>query len=488
MINDLASLKPRQNINQHLDTSEIINRAHAKEGMEVLSKIQTGDLLQGQVVLDCEQVMLKLSSGLKLLASLPTNVELNKELDFLVVGKTCQHLVLELAQTPKDEKNMTSIVDQAIHDLGIKDTSEMRQVIEQFVAKQLPLVKKQLMQLLHFSKNYDIPREALTNLVSQKQVPQQDDLELLTTLKKQGTKAFMPIFDDLIKTLSPKQSNELVRAFFELLNPHEVKEILLQQIPLLQDEEGVTRNEYSKGIDRSLITDEGVLKQTILSETEEGKWQYTFNKLFDEVLQYWSHDQLNKLSKALIHESLMVHLKSIENDEESEIEKITKLDIRLKQIVKAIREVTKENNEKTYVKPLESTIEVLEKYKMHGQYICFPLQLKEHHTMGELYFFKPKKWKTGQVQGLYVVLALNMPALNKVEVHLAEKSGQVNLKIKVENEIIKKQLMEYENVFLETMKSSKVPIEKIVFELFDEKKQKSDNHISPMLCHLDFKV
>ena len=469
MINDLASSKTRQNINQHLDTSEIINRAYTKEVMGALSKIQIGDLLQGQVVLDGEQVMLKLSSGLKLLASLPADVELNKELDFLVVGKECQHLILELAQTPKDEKNMISIVDQAIHDLGINDTSEMRQVIEQFVAKQLPLVKKQLMQLLNFSKNYDIPREALTNLVSQKQVPQQDDLELLTTLKKQGTKALMPMFDDLIETLSPKQSNELVRAFFELLNPHEVKEILLQQIPLLQDEEGV-------------------LKQAILSETEEGKWQYIFNKLFDEVLQYWSHDQLNKLSKALIHESLMVHLKSIENGEESEIEKITKLDIRLKQIVKAIKEVTKENNEKTYVKPLESTIEVLEKYKMHGQYICFPLQLKEHHTMGELYFFKPKKWKTGQVQGLYIVLALNMPALNKVEVHLVEKSGQVNSKIKVENEIIKKQLMEYENVFLETMKSSKVPVEKIVVELFDEKKQKSDNHISPMLCHLDFKV
>lgn len=469
MINDLASSKTRQNINQHLDTSEIINRAYTKEVMGALSKIQIGDLLQGQVVLDGEQVMLKLSSGLKLLASLPADVELNKELDFLVVGKECQHLILELAQTPKDEKNMISIVDQAIHDLGINDTSEMRQVIEQFVAKQLPLVKKQLMQLLNFSKNYDIPREALTNLVSQKQVPQQDDLELLTTLKKQGTKALMPMFDDLIETLSPKQSNELVRAFFELLNPHEVKEILLQQILLLQDEEGV-------------------LKQAILSETEEGKWQYIFNKLFDEVLQYWSHDQLNKLSKALIHESLMVHLKSIENGEESEIEKITKLDIRLKQIVKAIKEVTKENNEKTYVKPLESTIEVLEKYKMHGQYICFPLQLKEHHTMGELYFFKPKKWKTGQVQGLYIVLALNMPALNKVEVHLVEKSGQVNSKIKVENEIIKKQLMEYENVFLETMKSSKVPVEKIVVELFDEKKQKSDNHISPMLCHLDFKV
>ena len=64
----------------------------------------------------------------------------------------------------------------------------------------------------------------------------------------------------------------------------------------------------------------------------------------------------------------------------------------------------------------------------------------------------------------------------------------VHNQTKTLNEIIKKQLMEYEHVFLESMKSSKVPVEKIVVELFDEKKQNSDNHMSPMLCHLDFKV
>ena len=45
MINDLASLKPRQNINQHLETSEVINRSHAKEVIVALSKIQTELLL-----------------------------------------------------------------------------------------------------------------------------------------------------------------------------------------------------------------------------------------------------------------------------------------------------------------------------------------------------------------------------------------------------------------------------------------------------------
>ncbi len=125
---------------------------------------------------------------------------------------------------------------------------------------------------------------------------------------------------------------------------------------------------------------------------------------------------------------------------------------------------------------------------MQGQYLCFPLQIKEQNTTGELYFFKPRKQKGMKEQGLYVVLALNMPALNKVEVHLVEKSEQVSLRIKVENEVIKKQLEQYEEVLLESLKSSDSPIERVVVELFKEKKQRPEKDTSEMLCHLDFKI
>ena len=137
---------------------------------------------------------------------------------------------------------------------------------------------------------------------------------------------------------------------------------------------------------------------------------------------------------------------------------------------------------------LEGAIEVLDKYNTQGHYFCFPLQLKEQNTTGELYFFKPKKKKGQQGQGMYIVLALNMPTLNKVEVHLIEKSEKVSLKIKVENEAIKKQLEQYENVLLEEMKSAEMPMEKIVIELLTEKKESLLKEESSVLCHLDFKV
>ena len=207
----------------------------------------------------------------------------------------------------------------------------------------------------------------------------------------------------------------------------------------------------------------------------------------DGTLQFSSHDQLNKLNKALIYESLVVHLKFIEDKEKSEIEKFTEMDTRLKQIVKVIKEVVKENGEEIHLPTLENTIEVLDKYKMQGQYFCFPLQLQEHQITGELYFLKSKKQKAVQEQGVYIVLALNMPALNKIEVHLVEKSEQISLRIKVENEAIKKQLKQYEHVLLETMESSDIPIERVTVELLSEKKQKSDDTLEA-LCHLDFKI
>lgn len=459
MINDLANAKGLQSVEQHLGASEVTPSIKAKEVRVALSKIQIGDLLQGQLIVEDEQAMLKLESGLKLFANLPTNVVLNKELAFWVIGKERQHLVLELAQIQEGQKSMISLTDQTIDELGVKDTPEMRQVIEQFVGKQLPLVKEQLLQLLHFARSYDIPTETLINLVSQKQVPRQEELELLVSLKEQGIKALMPAFDDLIETLSSKQSAEMARAFFDLLRPHEVKEALKQ-----------------------------VFKQPNTSDVEVVRWQTTLNKLFDEVVQFSTHDQLNKLNKALIHESLVVHLKSIEKEAQGEIEKVTELDRRLKQVEKVMEEVVTDSSEKTHLQTLESAIEVLDKYRMQGQYWCFPFQVKEHHTTGELYFFKSNKQKARQEQGLYVVLALTMPALNKVEVHLVEKSEQFNLKIKVENEAIKKQLEQYENVLLETMKSSGTPIEKIVVELLSEKRQNLAQDTSAMLCHLDLKI
>lgn len=498
MINDLATPKGLQNISQQLVTSEVSGSAHSKEMMLAISKIQIGDVLQGKLILENEQAMLKLESGLKLLANLPDNLVFNKQLDFLVMGKERQRLLLEIVQNLESEGPTTSLTEQAIQELAIKDTPEMRQIVEQFVSKQLPLVKEQLLQLLHFSKSYDIPTEALVNLVSQKQVPQQSELHLLTGLKEDGVKVLLPMLDDLIDTLSPQQSREMVHSIAQLLKPDEIRGVLLME-NAIQHETGISQVSDEKGVSIHLAQGEAIpteklevlqeyLKQSIGAEIKSPQWQSMLNKLLEDVLQFTTHDQLKKLSKAFIHESLTVHLESIENQEKDEVEKMTDTAARLKQITKVIEEIATEGKEKANFQMLEGAIEVLDKYNTQGHYFCFPLQLKEQNTTGELYFFKPKKKKGQQGQGMYIVLALNMPTLNKIEVHLIEQSEKINLKIKVENEAIKKQLEQYENVLLEEMKSAEMPMEKIVIELLTEKKASLLKEESSVLCHLDFKV
>lgn len=498
MINDLANSKELQSIGQHLITSEISGSTHAKEIMLAISKIQIGDLLQGELILENDQAMLKLEGGLKLLTNLPTNMVINKQLDFLVMGKERQRLFLEIVQNLGGEKTTTSLIDQAIQDLAVKDTPEMRQIVEQFVSKQLPLVKEQLLQLLHFSKNYDIPTETLVNLVSQKQVPQQGELRLLAGLKEEGVEVLLPMLEDLIDTLSPKESRDLVHAFTQLLKPDEIKGVLLKD-NVFQHETSQSQVSDERGVGIQFVQGEVVpkeklevlqeyLKQSMGTEVKSPQWQNMFNQLLDDVLQFATQDKLNKLNKAFIYESLTVHLESIESREKEEIEKITDTATRLKQMVRVIEEIAEEGKKNVNFQRLEGTIELLDKYNTQGHYFCFPLQLKEQDTTGELYFFKPKKQRGQQGQGMYIVLALNMPTLSKVEVHLIEKAERVDLKIKVENEAVKKHIEQYEDVLLEEMKSAEMPMEKIVVELLNEKKPSLLKDESSVLCHLDFKV
>lgn len=460
MIHDLVNLKAMQNLSQHLEGSESIERIPIKEQIDSLSKIQIGDLLQGELIVEGEQSWLKLEEGLKLLVNLPLNELFNKKLDFYVVGKENGRLLLEYVPDKANQNGAVGIVDQALQELDLKDTPEMRQMIEKFVGKQLPLIKEQLMRFVHFTKSYTVPTEVLTNLVSQNQVPKQEEIEILTTLKEEGIKTLLPAWDTFVQELTSYQSRDLAKNLLSLLNPQQVEQSL-QKVNLLQYEE-----EVGKSLSH-LVNNE-----SSLTDIQIEKWQDELFKQLDQMLNSASHSQLNELNKDFIKDYLVLHLDRMSHGEKNEIEKIIELSTRLKQVVKSAKEVKLENGAEVHLKVLEKNIEVLDKYKMQGQYYCFPLQLKEQQITGEFYFFKPKKNKLQQESGLYIVLALNMPALHKIEVHLMEKSNEMTLKIKVENEGIKKQLQEHESVLLERMDEGVILLKKIEIELLNEKQPK----------------
>lgn len=478
MIYDLAKLKGMPNIVENLETTESIGHIQIKETIELLSKIQIGDLLQGEWVVEDNQSLLKLENGLKLLTHLSVDVLLNKKLDFKVVGKEGERLLLECISSEAKTKNAASIIDQTLQKLNLSDTPEMRQMIQLFVEKQLPLIKDQLMRLVYFSKSYSMPTQVLTNLVSQNQVPQEGELKTLANLKEEGMKALLPTRDAFIENLESSQAREFAKSLFNLLNPHEVKQVLQKVDSALYEAE--VQKEFlqlKQRVDNELnLTGvHGIRKQDVISP------------LLDQVLRLISPSQLQNLNKTLMDTCLLVYIDQISQKQEGEMEKITVLDTRLKEIAKVMKEVTLEKDEHIHLVTLEKNIEVLDKYKMQGHYFYFPLQIKEHQVSGELYFFKPKKHKMGQKSGICIVLALNMPTLHKIEIHLLEKSHEVTLKIKVENETIKEQLEQYKSVLLEMMDAEPILLKEVEIEILNEKHPKVET-LTNELHSLDLKV
>ena len=68
-------------------------------------------------------------------------------LDFIVVGKERQQLILELATKPGgEEKSQSTLPDEVIKGLGLKESPEMKELVGQFISKQLPLVREQLLE------------------------------------------------------------------------------------------------------------------------------------------------------------------------------------------------------------------------------------------------------------------------------------------------------------------------------------------------------
>ena len=92
---------------------------------------------------------------------------------------------------------------------------------------------------------------------------------------------------------------------------------------------------------------------------------------------------------------------------------------------------------------------------------------------------------------MYIVLALDMSALKKIEVHLVEKAQQIRLKLKVENEAIKEQFTLAKEELMKKLNDNESMIEQIEIEILSHMKKggREVNTEEPSsLSRLDFKV
>ena len=125
---------------------------------------------------------------------------------------------------------------------------------------------------------------------------------------------------------------------------------------------------------------------------------------------------------------------------------------------------------------------------MDAQYFCFPMQVKGEKAEGELYFFKPRKNKKGTQDGMYIVLALDMPHLNKIEIHVKEQAEKVDLHLKVKEPLIKALVEKHQNELEELIKETAFTLGSLRCELMEEEEKNPIFSKYQAMTRLDTKI
>lgn len=492
MIHELNQLNAKQILSEV--SHELMTQSSTlqnKEVMLALSKIQVGDLLSGKLILEDNQTLLKLQNGTKLMAQLKNPVLSDSLSDFLVVGKDRQHLELEQVEVNKASAKQLKLEEAIMKELKLPDTSEMQTTVSKWMDKQLPLIKNQMLQLYHLAKDYEMPTETLVNLKAHDMLASEGELKLLNQFKEQGMTLVDHVIEQSFEGSSKEQMLDFLQAMGEKFSTESLKELMG---PFLEAVEPKISSDTNPIMDSK--RNEMSNKEHLEEEKEENsiKKEATVSQnvkeAYEHLLKALSNGQLKALARHITRKYLVMDQKAIENGNEAETQKISEASKRLKQVISEVEKHTEKEAAKESKQVLQEMTQAMDKYNTQGEYYCFPLQVGEHETSGELYFFKPKKNKKGahNEKGMYVVLALDMPSLKHIEVHLIEDKEALNLKLKVANDRILKQMESHRDQLDELMKDGLMPIGKVEFECLKEPiSQKVKAHQKEM-GRLDFRI
>lgn len=411
MINEVFGFKPLKEITVvDCEVTSSISRSR-----QFISRLQIGDRIDGVLVQEEGNIVLKLDNGIKLSINLLDQVEIGKLFSFIVLSKEGNRLVLK--PNLSDTTSNKQLIDQVINELKLPNQLVMKSIIGQFIAKGLPLEKESLLAILQSCKTYDVPIEILVNLKTNENPIILSQVSQLASLKSEGIQTILHTFEMILAEL--KDNGQLERLAYDLGNTvsqRDLQKVIKDVVP------------------NSLV--EELLKEWFLSEFTMNQLNYNINDEMGIQTEYSHKNLLKILIKTIIETALEVDVAQIKQDLK-ESEKIIATHKYLEEIIKQFQKVDLPNEGKEKLEQINQMAQMIRRYNIEAEYFSFPFILNKQQGEGELYFFRPKQKQGNMNEQMYIVMALNMPCLHKVEVHIEQVQNAVNMTIKVENEIMK---------------------------------------------------
>lgn len=482
----------------------------AKSG-QLLSDIKIGDILKGSLTkLENGQTVLMQEDGKSIPVKLQDMAIFNELLTLEVMQKDEGQVVLKLLQSGLQAGG--SLQDKIMNELDLPKTDGMRQLIETFLAKQMSMQREGLLRNYHISQSFEIPAEVLTNLNEKSSTISLQEVKDFNMMRQDNLGQVATQIADMVSEI---QSLELAQSVSKTLdtylNEKEVCEIATQcglqkafignetqhsdglytmqnikekvqtsvdnkSIQMLFKEEAVTLKAVVEAIIKGKVKDVNLSAQIISAVRVNG----------EDIPREW--ERLGKLIKAAILKTVAVNVKALEQDSTlaKHIENGQKV---LKEILKDLEGMKLPQKYEAALKQVEENVQILSKFNMQGEYYFFPIHLPQGEGKGELYFFKPKKKSPEEKQHLYIVLALDLPKLKNIEVHIRQEKEELFLHFKVKEEEILKLVQDHLQQLKKLMRTTRFNLDEIEVSLIETKKL-NDKLVEeiPHLSQMDFKI
>lgn len=381
-----------------------------------LEQVKIGQWLKGEFVRSQDQVFLRLFNGTDWINGQLQGLQQEEAYQFLVVDKGKDFIILQPKpvelRIPYREKDL---IEQAFEQFNIEKNPTTYKALSQLIEKQLPLLKQSINQVIQVVKKFDIPTEVPINMLSDnKPLLDREGKHLLMTYKGTEVREVSNQLQQVLLTVSSSQKDKLIAIMHTLYSDEEVLQCL---------------DNHEMGIE---IKENKIY----LAGQTDNNSPIKARQVIDKILKNEDIKIVKEFMKELFDTKVTVHIGK-EKETFNEIEKMLQTNKFIQRVLSTFKESSIEGINNQNIQVIEKISEVIEKYNMHGHYFCFPLALQDKELNGELYFFKPKKSKAKDSSRPYIVLSLDMPALNKIEIHLKEHQHQLGIFIKVQREEIK---------------------------------------------------
>ncbi len=440
----------------------------------LLSQLQVGDSIEGLITkLSDNKYTLQVKPQIHIPIDMFEQLETGKLMTFIVQGKEEGKLYLQSSKATGNQE--TPLAQKVLEELNLPKNVPMKEIVDDFLKKHLPLVKETLLKAYQLHKTYEIPSEVVTNLIEHQETSLEQKVKTLSALREEGLNHLVSDLKSILQGLGNKE--DLIKVFSTLKEQMPDEKIKTMIAKVLDHKELNEQDTQNTKVTQS---------RPSLEETQLKLLNVIESKDYTSV----SENVLKKLIGLIYDEMIKVNIKNIKSDQ-GESEKVYNTYNTLTKILKTLDKANLSKGETDYIQYIKEPLSILGKANVQAEYFMFPMLSEKSETQGELYFFKPKKTHKKNQDNFYIVLSLTLPSINHIQIHINKQEKNVLLHIEVEDEIIQKHITEYMPRLNEQIETLGFSLSKITWGLLDHTQNKqfiAEDAFKYSLNHMDFKI